>query len=341
MTCSDLVSEDIVALLLHTSRLTPPSLVIQGQVDADAKGKLTQTEISKTVEFCFKAFAHVSFEEKEALVKKLKDLGLDGDAYDEKNRQALDELEKKLTPEERSILQTLKGRRMVRPEDSLNIDNFTLDSIDGFAPRLERGKLGLAAAKKAKVDFTRHDPLSYLNGESKTAKKAAQNGHAETNGHGSAATNGDKPVNGHSKAEERPLSDLVADLAATEKSLKPASLDEASRHRLIASLQESAEELETPYDTMLRFVNSVSAICHTVSRWSVTNSSSQTGQTDCSHQNRWRSRYLQVPFREQDAAQLSRAGQAHHGRSNAGQPHHALLGCQSPCRGDRAGPVRC
>ncbi|KAL6883100.1 hypothetical protein HDV57DRAFT_495414 [Trichoderma longibrachiatum] len=230
--------------------------IIQGQVDADAKGKLTQTEISKTVEFCFKAFAHVSFEEKEALVKKLKDLGLDGDAYDEKNRQALDELEKKLTPEERSILQTLKGRRMVRPEDSLNIDNFTLDSIDGFAPRLERGKLGLAAAKKAKVDFTRHDPLSYLNGESKTAKKAAQNGHAETNGHGSAATNGDKPVNGHSKAEERPLSDLVADLAATEKSLKPASLDEASRHRLIASLQESAEELETPYDTMLRFVNS-------------------------------------------------------------------------------------
>ncbi|KAK1244392.1 hypothetical protein MKX07_003191 [Trichoderma sp. CBMAI-0711] len=230
--------------------------IIQGQVDADAKGKLTQAEISKTVEFCFKAFAHVSFEEKEALVKKLKDLGLDGDAYDEKNRKALDELEKKLTPEEQSILQTLKGRRMVRPEDSLNIDNFTLDSIDGFAPRLERGKLGLAAAKKAKVDFTRHDPLSYLNGESKTAKKASENGNAEINGHGSVATNGDKPVSGHTKVEERPLSDLVADLAATEKSLKPASLDEASRHRLIASLQESAEELETPYDTMLRFVNS-------------------------------------------------------------------------------------
>ncbi|PHH67804.1 hypothetical protein CDD82_1108 [Ophiocordyceps australis] len=156
--------------------------IIQGQADSDFKGKLSQAEISKTVEFCFKAFAHVSYEDKEALVKKLKDLGLDGDAHDEKNRQALDELEKKLTPEERSILTTLKGRRMVRPEDSLNIDNFTLDSIDGFAPRLERGKLGLAAAEKAKVKYTAHDLLSHLNGEARAAKTALENGAAAKNG---------------------------------------------------------------------------------------------------------------------------------------------------------------
>ncbi|PNP59076.1 hypothetical protein THARTR1_01324 [Trichoderma harzianum] len=233
--------------------------IIQGQVDADARGKLTQAEISKTVEFCFKAFAHVSFEEKEALVKKLKELGLDGDAYDESNRKALDELEKKLTPEEQSILKTLKGRRMVRPEDSLNIDNFTLDSIDGLAPRLEHGKLGLTVAKKAEVSFTRHDPLSFLNGESKAAKKALQNGHDETNGssntHSSNATNGDKSVNGNGKNEDQSVASLVAGLVASEKSLPPASLDESNRHRLIASLQESAEELETPYDSMLRFLN--------------------------------------------------------------------------------------
>ncbi|UKZ82679.1 hypothetical protein TrVFT333_010473 [Trichoderma virens FT-333] len=208
--------------------------IIQGQADADAKGKLTQAEISKTVEFCFKAFAHVSFEEKEALVKKLKELGLDGDAYDESNRKALDELEKKLTPEEQSILKTLKGRRMVRPEDSLNIDNFTLDSIDGLAPRLERGKLGLATAKKAEVKFTRHDPLSFLNGESKAMKKALQNGHAELNErsevHSTNVTNGDKPLNGHTKVEDQSVASLVAEL-------------------------ESAEELETPYDSMLRFLN--------------------------------------------------------------------------------------
>ncbi|KAI1759637.1 hypothetical protein GGR53DRAFT_471119 [Hypoxylon sp. FL1150] len=74
--------------------------VIQGEVDADASGRLTQAEISKTVEFCFKAFAHVSLEEKEALVNKLKKLGIDGDACDDNNRRALDELEKKLTLEE-------------------------------------------------------------------------------------------------------------------------------------------------------------------------------------------------------------------------------------------------
>ncbi|KAG6355157.1 hypothetical protein INS49_004238 [Diaporthe citri] len=173
--------------------------IIQGTVDADAHGKLSQNEISKTVEFCFKAFAHVSFEEKEALVNKLKQLGLDGDVYDEKNRKALEELESKLTPEEQSILKTLQGRRMVRPEDSLNIDNFTTDSIDGLAPRLERGRLGLTAAKKASVKYTAHDSLSFLNGEARAANRLNDNG-APING--SSITNGHAPpvngVNGHS-----------------------------------------------------------------------------------------------------------------------------------------------
>ncbi|KAL8935138.1 MAG: hypothetical protein Q9211_004858 [Gyalolechia sp. 1 TL-2023] len=164
--------------------------IIQGQADADTKGKLTQAEIYKTVEFCFRAFAHVSFEEKEALVKKLKALGHDGDAYDEANRKALDEIEKQLTPEEQLILKTLKGRRMVRAEDTLNIDNFLLDSIDGFGPRLERGKLGLQTAKKAEVKFTSHDTLSYLNGEARKVGKAHPGGDESIDGgigHPSAA----------------------------------------------------------------------------------------------------------------------------------------------------------
>ncbi|KAI1163376.1 FAD/NAD(P)-binding domain-containing protein [Nemania serpens] len=172
--------------------------IIQGQVDADVKGKLTQAEVSKTVEFCFKAFAHVSFEEKEVLVNKLKSLGVDGDAYDEANRKALEEVEKKLTPEEQSILQTLKGRRMVRPEDSLNIDNFTLDSIDGLAPRLERGKLGLTAARKAQVKYTMHDSLSFMNGEARAAKKTIKNGSVASSGgnilNDHNGINGDKPT---------------------------------------------------------------------------------------------------------------------------------------------------
>jgi hypothetical protein len=230
--------------------------IIQGQADADAKGKLTQAEISKTVEFCFRAFAHVSFEEKEALVNKLKSLGHDGDVYDENNRKALDELEKQLTPEEQTILKTLKGRRMVRPEDSLNIDNFTLDSIDGLAPRLEKGKLGLTAAKKAELKFTTHDSLSFLNGEARAAKKTVANGHAQTNG--SLMANGHGEVNGDSNIKVSSVKSCMADLFAAEKSSPQTSIDEATRHRLISSLRQSAEELETPYDTVVRYVDAVS-----------------------------------------------------------------------------------
>jgi hypothetical protein len=235
-------------------------------------------------------------------VQKLKSLGHDGDAYDENNRKSLEEIEKQLTPEEQSILKTLKGRRMVRPEDSLNIDNFALDSIDGLAPRLEKGNLGLAATKRAEVKFTAHDPLSFLNGEARAAKKIGAdtngyvqtngnhmaNGNDEVNGHSNAGsntvkgnledfmtaekmltnghvqTNGDHAVNGH--GEMNGHSDVatgsgrngIADLIAVENNSSQPTFDEATRHRLISSLQQSAEELETPYDTVLRFVNAVS-----------------------------------------------------------------------------------
>ena len=230
---------------------------------------MSQNEISKTVEFCFKAFAHVSFEEKEALVNKLKQLGLDGDVYDDNNRKALEELESKLTPEEQSILKTLQGRRMVRPEDSLNIDNFTTDSIDGLAPRLERGRLGLTAAKKASVKYTAHDSLSFLNGEARAANKlnsngAPLNGSSLTNGHtppavnGVNGVNGANGVNGHgTQTNGNTGVESMAELMAKEEKSKSSSLDEDSRHRLMSSLHESAEELETPHDTMLRFVNAV------------------------------------------------------------------------------------
>lgn len=149
--------------------------MIHGTVDADIKGNLTQTEISKTVEFCFRAFADVSFEEKEALVIKLKQLGLDGDANDEAHRQSFQELEKNLTAEELEILKTLKGRRMLRPEDSLHIDNFSLDSIDGMAPRLEHGKLGLNVVKRGEVKSTAFDSMTFFNGEARASGKMVQN----------------------------------------------------------------------------------------------------------------------------------------------------------------------
>ncbi|KAK4206968.1 hypothetical protein QBC37DRAFT_105079 [Rhypophila decipiens] len=259
--------------------------VIQGTADADTKGKLSQAEISKTIEFCFRAFAHVSFEEKEALVAKLKSLGIEGDATDDSNSKALAEIEEKLTPEEQAILKTLKGRRMVRPEDILDIENFTLDSVDGLAPRLERGKLGLAQAKKAPImDITGQDKLSFLNGEARIAGKLEQNGHGGTgdmykngtsnshadgmngaNGHANGATNGHSngytnghsngDMNGHANGHMPQVQTSLSELLESVEPPVPATLDEYTRHNLMTSLHDSAEELETPYDTLLRLMN--------------------------------------------------------------------------------------
>lgn len=98
----------------------------------------------------------------------------DPTARDLKTREALEELKNTLSPEELDIMNTIRGRRMIRAEDSLNIDNYRLDSINGMAPNLERGNLTLRKAEINKIDVSKKDLLSLLNGE------AAEGMHHET-----------------------------------------------------------------------------------------------------------------------------------------------------------------
>ena len=42
------------------------------------------------------------------------------------------------------MLRTIRARQILRTEDMMNIESFSQDAIDGFAPRLIRGQLGLA-----------------------------------------------------------------------------------------------------------------------------------------------------------------------------------------------------
>jgi flavine halogenase len=150
-------------------------IVIQGTVDADVKSELTQTEISKSIDFCFRAFAHVPVEEKEAMIEKLKSLGLDrSDPNDVKTKEAIEELQKTLSPEELRIMDTIRARRMIRAEDSMNIDNFSVDVINGMAPNLERGNLGLVKATAAQISYTGTDVLALLNGEAKGGKQVKE-----------------------------------------------------------------------------------------------------------------------------------------------------------------------
>ena len=49
----------------------------------------------------------------------------------------------KLTEDELRILQNIRAKQMMRMEDTLSLKNYNKDAIDGFAPNLKHGQLGL------------------------------------------------------------------------------------------------------------------------------------------------------------------------------------------------------
>ncbi|KAK2767828.1 hypothetical protein FQN54_003989 [Arachnomyces sp. PD_36] len=137
-------------------------LVIQGTVDADATGEMSQSKISKVLEFCYRAFTYVSPEQKDELFEKLKKLGVGSRQNDATATKALDDIQKHLTADELQVLETLRSRRMIRPFET---DGFTLDTIDGLAPNLVRGKLGLVESKQANVDKAHFYSPQFLDGK--------------------------------------------------------------------------------------------------------------------------------------------------------------------------------
>lgn len=121
----------------HANSPLTSEIVIQGIADADVGGKLTQSVISQSVEFCFHAFEDISPEARNAVLEKLDRVKANPDV---ETKQDLE----KLNEDELAILRTIRARQMLRTEDSMNIDSFSQDVIDGFVPRLIRGKLGLS-----------------------------------------------------------------------------------------------------------------------------------------------------------------------------------------------------
>lgn len=114
------------------------------------------------LEFCFRAFVYVPPEKKDALFEKLKKLGV-GTQGDTATAKELEDIKKHLTPEESQVVEILQSRRMIR-EDPFDIDSFTLDAIDGLAPNLENGNLGLVKAKTAKLDTSHFYSPRFLDG---------------------------------------------------------------------------------------------------------------------------------------------------------------------------------
>lgn len=107
-------------------------------------GKLTQDMVSKTLDFCFNAFAQVSPDQRQAVLDKLESV------KDDPTTETQQDLEK-LTDDELAILRTIRARQMMRSEDAMNIDTFSNDAIDGLLPRLVTGKLGLDREKEPEL----------------------------------------------------------------------------------------------------------------------------------------------------------------------------------------------
>ncbi|PWI65250.1 hypothetical protein PCL_07300 [Purpureocillium lilacinum] len=138
--------------------------IIQGTVDANTTGTVSRSEISKILEFCFRAFAYVPPEKKNALFEKLRTLGTATTQRDFRIGTTLSEIEKHLSEEELQILETLRSRRMIR-EDPFEMDSFTLDTIDGLAPNLVCGSLGLIKSEQAKIDTAHFISPEFLDGK--------------------------------------------------------------------------------------------------------------------------------------------------------------------------------
>lgn len=146
------------------------SLVIQGS--ADVSGKLSQEEVSKTVDFCLNAFEHHSPEQQAAVMKKMETAMLVENVAAPANLATTKtdaEIEKKakvdpegLSADELKILNTIRARQMLRREDTLSIDNFSNDAIHGFVPVVKRGSLGLmkSAGKAAPKGPARGQPTA-------------------------------------------------------------------------------------------------------------------------------------------------------------------------------------
>ena len=137
----------VYSTLLTLTQHQLTSVVIQGT--ADVNTKLTQSEVSKTVEFCLNAFSDKVPDDQVSVMRKV---GLIADTSKTTTETAnghgtcREEVTlKTLTPDELLLLKNIRARQMLRMEDRLHIDNFAKDSIDGFVPYLERGNLGLVS----------------------------------------------------------------------------------------------------------------------------------------------------------------------------------------------------
>ncbi|KAK2036853.1 hypothetical protein LZ31DRAFT_547260 [Colletotrichum somersetense] len=106
---------------------------------------------------------------REAVLKRVEDLKISGRARSHK------ELEAYLSPNEMRILNTVRARYMICSEDTVNIDTFNSDVIDGRVLSIVQGSLGLVSVEEAtkKLVTKSSDLLGQMMGEDKMLGQAS------------------------------------------------------------------------------------------------------------------------------------------------------------------------
>ena len=123
--------------------------VIQGE--ADVSNGVSQTELSETIAFCANAWDGVNPKERAAILQKIQ-LAVDSatskdSSSEDRNPEAiLDKVQQALSEEEVRVMNYIRARQLLRTEDTMHIENFSTDVIDGLAPHVQRGCLTLRKA---------------------------------------------------------------------------------------------------------------------------------------------------------------------------------------------------
>lgn len=110
--------------------------VIQGTADVGNK-KLDQDVLNKTLEFCANAFEPVKSDEDKGVAMEQVKADPNGTAY-----------HPDLSEDQVTAVNHIRARKMMRTEDTFNIDSFGNDAIAGYVPHLQRGMLTLRSVGK-------------------------------------------------------------------------------------------------------------------------------------------------------------------------------------------------
>lgn len=101
-----------------------------------APRKLTQEELNKTLEFCANAFEPARPDVRAKVLERIGSSSID-------KAGKMQAFQPDLSAEEQRTVKHIRARQMMRTEDTMNLETFGTEAIDGFLPNLKHGSLGL------------------------------------------------------------------------------------------------------------------------------------------------------------------------------------------------------